>query len=258
MHKPLAAALAFAAPLAAQAQDTGQLVRFIACPVYRDADSGKKSGCWLADDAASGRRYDVSQSPYKPNWDYAVLVEGRVSAAPADPCGSPVLEPVRTSILPDEPCTRHMLPAEGYPGRKFKLPPRNIQPLAVARPVPPGPYAERVFTTYFEWNRDFLVYQYGDFIIDNAVTWIKAARPKKLVVTGFAATTPETVSGRAIAERPEVAQERAEAMAITLRRMLPGMVVETRRETAAKVTDDADSDTIPGQSQRRAEIRAVF
>ena len=248
---------ALALPLSAQAAETGDLVRFVSCPVYRDADSGKKSGCWLATDPATGRRWDVSQSPYKPNWDFAVLVEGRVSAASADPCGAPVLDPVRTSILPD-PCTRHMLPAEGYKGRKFVLPPRNIQPLSVARPVPPGPYAERVFTTYFEFDRDFLVYQYDDFLIDKAVAWIKAARPRKLVVTGFAASDPETVSGRTLAERPEVARERAEAIAETLRRLVPGLTVETKWEAGAQPTSDPDADSIPGQSQRRAEIKAVF
>ena len=248
---------ALALPLSAQAAETGDLVRFVSCPVYRDADSGKKSGCWLATDPQTGKRWDVSQSPYKPNWDFAVLVEGRISAASADPCGAPVLDPVRTSILPD-PCTRHMLPAEGYKGRKFVLPARNIQPLSVARATPPGPYAERVFTTYFEFDRDFLVYQYDDFIIDNAVTWIRAAKPKKLVVTGFAATEPETVSGRVLAERPEVARERAESIAETLRRLVPGLPVETQWEAGAKPTRDPDADTIPGQSQRRAEIRVVF
>ena len=27
-----------------------ELRTFIACPVYRDTDAGRKSGCWLADD----------------------------------------------------------------------------------------------------------------------------------------------------------------------------------------------------------------
>ncbi|MDE2596678.1 MAG: hypothetical protein KGL44_07370 [Sphingomonadales bacterium] len=249
--------LALAAPLSAQAAETGDLVRFIACPVYRDADSGKKSGCWLASDPATGGRYDVSQSPYKPDWNFAVLVEGRLAAASPASCGAAVLEPVRTSRLA-APCVRHMLPAEGFPGRKYVLPRRNINPLSVARPLPPGPYAERVFTTWFEFDRDFLVYQYDDYQIDNAVTWIRGAKPAKLVVTGFAATTPETVSAQQIAERPEVAQERAESIAQTLRRLLPGMTVETKWEVGAKPSSDPDADGIPGQAQRRAEIRAVF
>lgn len=249
--------LALAAPLSAEAQETGSLLRFVACPIYRDTDSGRKSGCWLADDPASGRRYDVTLSPYKPDWNHEVLVEGRVTAASPDPCGGAVLDPVRTSILPG-PCTRHMLPAEGHPGRRFVLPRRNIAPLSVARAVPPGPYGARIFSVYFEFDRDFLSYQYDDYLLDRAVTWIRAAKPKRLVVTGFAATRPERVSGRAMAERPAVARSRAEAVAETLRRLVPDTPVEAKWRTGAAPTDDPDADTLPGQSQRRAEIRAVF
>lgn len=246
-----------AATTAQAAQDTGALVRFVTCPVYRDTDAGRKSGCWLADDRDTGQRWDVTESPYKPDWNFAVLVEGRPSANAAQPCGSPALDPVRTSRL-DIPCTRHMIPAEGFPGRRYTLPRRNIVPLSVARPVPPGPYVARTFPVYFEFDKDFLVYQYDDWLIDNAVTWIRAARPKKLVVTGYAATAPETVSGVKLAERPEVAKERAETIAETMRRLVPGLAVETKWKTAATPTDDPEADGLPWQSQRRAEIRAVF
>ncbi len=249
--------MALIVPMSVEAAEVGEMVRFISCPIYRDTDSGKKSGCWLADDLASGTRYDVSQSPYKPDWNFAVLVEGRVASLETSACGAPVLDPVRTSRL-STPCTRHMLPAENYPGRKFVLPKRNIDPLFVPRKTPPGPYTERVFPVYFEFDKDFLVYQYDDYLIDNAVTWIRAAKPKKLVVTGYAATKPETVSGQQIAERPEVARSRAEEIAETLRRLLPGMAIETKAETGAKVIDEPDADGIPGQSQRRAEIRVLF
>lgn len=242
------------APLSAQAQET---VRFIACPVYRDADAGRKSGCWLADDAASGTRWDVTKSPYKPDWNHEVLVEGFVSADTANPCGGKVLDPVRSSVLPGA-CTRHMLPAEGYPGRKFVLPKRNIAPMSVARAAPPGPYGARTFPIYFEFDRAFLLYQYGDYLLDNAVTWIRAAKPRKLVVTGYAATLPEEVSGRRIAERPEVARERAEAMAESLRRLVPDVPVEVKWKVRAEVAQDPDADGLPGQSQRRVEIQAVF
>jgi len=254
----LAALLMLAAPAAATAQDAAGLVRFVACPTYRDADSGRKSGCWLADDPATGERWDVSWSPYKPDWNHAVLVEGRPSAEGPDHCGGKVLNPVRTSRLYDQPCVRHILPAEGYPGRRYKLQGRYINPLSVPREVPPGPYAERVFPIYFEFDNAFLIYQYDDFLFDRAVTWIQAAKPKKLVVTGFAATDPASISGQTIAERPEVAAERADMAAETLRRLLPGMPIEVRSQTGAQPTDDADADTIPGQSQRRAEIRALF
>lgn len=255
--RAVASLAALAALMSAAATQAADLMRFVACPVYRDTDAGKKSGCWLATDPASGMRWDVSLAPYKPDWNHAVLVEGRAARAPSDPCGAPVLDPVRTSIL-DEPCPHHMLPAEGHPGRRFALPQRTIQPLSVARPVPPGPYAERVFPVMFEWDRSFLIYQYDDYLVDQAVTWIRAARPKALVVTGFAATEPETVSGHVLAERPEVARERADAVALTLSRLLPGLPITTRTETPSRAVDLLEADTIPGQSQRRAEIRAVF
>jgi hypothetical protein len=248
---------ALAAVISAGAAQAEALVRFVACPVYRDTDAGKKSGCWLATDPASGTRWDVSLAPYKPDWNHAVLVEGRAAKASAEACGAPVLDPVRTSIL-DETCPHHMLPAEGYPGRRFALPPRTIQPLSVERPVPAGPYAERTFPVMFEWDRSFLIYQYDDYLVDQAVTWIRAARPRALIVTGFAATEAETVSGHVLAERPEVARERADAVALTLSRLLPGLPITTRTETAARTVDVPEADTIPGQSQRRAEIRAIF
>lgn len=255
--RTIALIVALTACASASAAETGELVRFVACPIYRDTDAGRKSGCWLADDRKGGMRWDVTESPYKPDWNFAVLVEGKVAATGSEPCGSPVLDPVRTSRL-DVPCVRHVLPAEGLPGRRFVLPRRNIAPLSVARPVPPGPYSERVFPVYFEFDKDFLVYQYDDWLIDNAVTWIRAAKPRRLVVTGFAATRPETVDGMMLAERPEVASERAESIAETLRRLVPAIPVETRSEIDAAPISDPEADGLPWQSQRRAEIRAIF
>jgi len=252
------AGAAFAAPMSAAAAETGALVRFVACPVYRDTDSGRKSGCWLAQDRASGTRYDVSLSPHKPDWNYAVLVEGKVSAEAPTACGSPVLAPVRTSRLYDMPCTRHMLPAEGFAGRRYKLPRRNISPSSVARPVPPGPYAERVFPVYFEYGNDFLIYQYDDWLIDQAVTWIQAAKPARLIITGYAATQPETVSGVTIAEPESLALQRAQTIATTMERMVPGLKIEVRADTHPAVTQEAEADGLPWQSQRRVEMRAVF
>lgn len=158
----------------------------------------------------------------------------------------------------DRPCTRHMLPAEGYPGRRYKLQGRYIDPVSVARPVPPGPYGERTFPVYFEFGNDFLIYQYDDYLLDKAATWIKAARPKKVVVTGHAATLPETVSGERLAERPAVARERAEMVAETLVRLMPDLKVETRWQTDSRPIEEPEADGVPGQSQRRVDIRAVF
>ena len=46
--------LAIAAPASAQAPV--EIVRFISCPIYRDVDAGRKSGCWLADERETEAR----------------------------------------------------------------------------------------------------------------------------------------------------------------------------------------------------------
>lgn len=255
--KRLTAFLAFIAPASLYAQETGDLVQFVSCPVYRDTDAGRKSGCWLAYDGPNGTRWDVSQSPYKPDYNFAILVEGRVSDGGGELCGAPVLEPVRTSRLTVR-CPAHMLPAEDFPGRAYSLPERNIAPLSVARDAPPGPYGPRIFYTFFEFDRDFLVYQYDDYLLDKAVTWIRAAQPRKLLVTGFAATDPVTINGKSFSEKPEMAEKRARQVALALSRLLPDMDIETRWQTRAEPVDAADADGLPLQSQRRAEIQAVF
>lgn len=241
----------------ATAASAADPVRFVACPVYRDTDAGLKSGCWLATDPESGQQWDVSQSPYKPDWNFAVLVEGNVAEMAEQPCGAPVLDPVRTSRLATA-CVRHMLPAEDHPGRRFVLPARNIRPLSNPPALPPGPYSERTFTLFFELDRSFVVYQYGDYLIDQAAHWIRATQPRRLVVTGYAATEPEVVSGHFIAERREVAQERADTVALSLSRLFPEIEIEARAVTGARPTNHPDADGIPGQSQRRAEITAQF
>ena len=103
-----------------------------------------------------------------------------------------------------------------------------------------------------------MVYQYGDYLLDQAAHWIRATNPRRLVVTGYAASEPETVSSQVIAERPEMAQQRAEVVALSLSRLFPDMEIETQSVTGAQVTDHPDADGIPGQSQRRVEITALF
>lgn len=232
-------------------------LRFISCPIYRDADAGRKSGCWLVDDAVSGVRYDVSPSPTKPDWNHEALVEGVVAAKQVNACGGVVLDPVRVSIL-EGACTRHMLPAEGFPGRVFVLPPRNIQPLSVARVPPPAPYTRRTFSLLFEFNRSFGVYQLDDYLLDEAITYIRAANPQQVIVTGRAATVPANVSGRAIAEREAVARERAEMVAESLRRLgVPEAKLVVKWEAAALLSDAAGADGLLEPSRRRADIDVI-
>jgi OmpA family len=232
--------------------------RFITCPIYRDADAGRKSGCWLADEATSGQRFDVSQAPTKPDWNHEVLVEGEVSATQDNPCGGVVLNPVRVSVLPGA-CTRHMLPAEGFfPGRVFVLPKRNIQPLSQPRVPPPPPYTDRTFYLFYDFDRSFLVYQLDDYLLDQAIAYIRAADAQKVVVTGFAATQPAIVSGRRLLESKDIARARAQSIAESLRRLgVSQERLEVRWRAAAVPVDVEDTDGVREASRRRVEI-AVY
>ena len=232
-------------------------VNFITCPVYRDTDNGRKSGCWLGEDPASGIRYDITQSAAKPDWNFAVLVEGRVAVSPDDPCGGAVLDPVRVSILQDQPCTRHMIPAEGFKGRKYVLPKRNIDPLSVVRAKPQPPFATRSFRLFFDWNSDFIAYQREDHSLDMAIAWIRGAPVRSLTVTGYAATTPFNVSGQAMAEEKGMGQIRADHVAEALYRLgIPKAKIVTRDGGDGGVIADALADDLPQASRRRVEIVA--
>lgn len=249
-----AAVFAALAALGSAGVAEAQSVRFVACPVYRDTDAGRKSGCWLADEATSGIRYDVSRSPTQPDWNFEILVEGEPADEPDTACGGRVLNPVRVSVLPGS-CTRHMLPAEGHPGRRFVLPPRNVRPLSEARPPLEGPATTRTFHILFDFNRAFLVYQLSDYLFDQAISYIRAANPSRIVVTGHAATRPTRVSGRTLAEDPAIAEARASLIREALVRMgVPEdrIVVRTRTDAEPVAAEGADGLVEP--SRRRADI----
>jgi outer membrane protein OmpA-like peptidoglycan-associated protein len=245
----LACAFAFS-PLIQAAES----LRFITCPVYRDTNAGRKSGCWLADDPASDIRYDVSLAPTKPDWNHEVLVEGQVAARQDGACGGVTLEAVRVSILPGA-CTRHALPAEGFPGRAFVLPARNVRPLSEARKPPPQPWTQRRFSLVFDFDRTFAVYQLDDFLLDEAIAYIRATGAKRIVVTGYADTHPARVSGRDIAEDPVRARERAELAAESLRRLGVDMSqVSVAWRTEANDAEVPGADGLAAAARRRVDI----
>lgn len=231
-------------------------MRFISCPVYRDTDAGRKSGCWLADERESGRRFDITNAPTKPDWNREVLVEGRISQAP-DACGGVVLEPVRVSVLPGA-CTRQMLPAESYKGRAFVLPERNVRPVSAPRPAPEPPFTTRAFYLLYDFNRDFVVYQLDDYLLDQAITYIRGVKPKRITVTGFAAVNPAKVSGQTIAETAEIAKRRALSITEALVRMgADPKIIETLWRTDPAPVAAPGADGLAEPSRRRVEIRVV-
>ncbi len=233
----------------------GEAVRFVSCPIYRDTDAGRKSGCWLAEERESGRRFDITPSATKPDWSMGVLVEGRIAETQDNACGATVLEPVRVSVLPEMTCTRAMIPAEGFSGRRFVLPARNIRPLYAPEPAPPPPYMARLFVIPFDLGRDFAVYQQSDWMLVQAATYAKAAGGK-VRITGYAETEPFTVSGQVLAEPATLARQRAEMVRLWLVSLgvAADRVTLEWRLNPAPLADPA-FDGLTETSRRRADIR---
>lgn len=252
----------FLAALAAPALSNppAEPLRFITCPIYRDTDAGKKSGCWLADDRENGVRYDVSLSPIKPDWNFAVLVEGTIHAdatAANTACGGVVLDPVRVSILTAR-CPRDMLPAEGFTGRKFVLPQRNLHPLGEMPGAMPRPYTTRLFTVPFAFGSAFVSYQLGDYYMDQAAAYAAMVHASKVEITGYAATRPAVVSGQTIAEPLSVAKARAEIAAEWIERSgVAATRVRIRWRGSARPAAFEAADGIVEPSRRRVEIRVI-
>lgn len=201
---------------------SGPPLRFITCPVYRDTVNARKSGCWLATDLATGQRYDLQQAPTKPQLGQPVLVEAAVPNQPeADVCGAVVLKPVRVSVMPGEfgHCPAVVLPAEGYPGKRFELPGSVMTPNHLPQPQPAAPYRSRSFVIEFDWGDDYLRYQHAEVILQQAVRLAQLGRAQRIVVDGYAATQPVAVSGQLLAEPAALAQARAQMVAEALRRL---------------------------------------
>jgi len=240
--------------LAPAAQDSAEALRFVACPVYRDTDNGRKSGCWLTSDPATGVRYDVTGSPTKPDWNHAILVEGKVSADATDHCGGRVLDPVRVSVLEDA-CTRHQLPAEGYKGRRFALPERNVRPLYQARKQQEKPFKEGRFTIPFDFRSSFITYQISDYYLDATINYALDVQPARVEIAGSAQTRPAVVSGVRLAEEAALTRTRAEVVrkALTLRGMPPERVRIVDRLPGPFVPGAFDGLSWP--ADRRVDIR---
>jgi outer membrane protein OmpA-like peptidoglycan-associated protein len=245
----LAATLCFAADA-----PTLKSVSFIACPVYRDTNQGRKSGCWLADDHESGVRYDIGGGRAKPQIGHEVLVEGVMANAP-DVCGGAVLAPVHTAVL-ETRCPAVMLPPENFPGRAFQVSAKSVlPPMDVERPLPPPPYESRQWVIQFNFQSDFLLYQYSEVILDAAARYIKASGAKRIFVTGYAATKDMHVSGRTLAESSILAKTRAESVAEALRRLGvdPRLMHVSWRNDPEPIPSDGGLDE---PSKRRVTIRS--
>ena len=239
-----------------------QLRTFVACPIFRDADAGRKSGCWLADDPQSGERFDISFGLVKPQLGRAVLVEGITSSEPSSPCGGSVLTPVRIAVLPD-PCQRTQISAEGFPGRPYKSPLEQLRPASDPRTLPPPPYEPRSFNIFFEFGRDFLMYQYAEMVVEKIVLYAKASQAKQVRIEGFAATEPLWVRdgslllprSRALQEEPALARSRAQMVAEALRRLgVPAASLDLHWQSAPNPSAELEAGKLPEASKRRVVV----
>ena len=248
--------LALAAALATTAAADVRELQFVACPVYRDTDNGRKSGCWLASDPQGGTRYDVTAGPTKPDWNRAILVEGRIAEQAADVCGGTVLDPVRVSVL-DTPCPRFSIPAEGYKGRRFELPARNVRPLHETRATPDKPYVERRFTIPFDFGSGFIVYQLSDYYLDQMIGYAIDVRASRIIVSGSAQQRSRAISGMDMAEPALLARERAEIV----RQALIQRGVASDRIAFGQATPEPyvaqAFDGLDGPTARRVDVRVI-
>jgi hypothetical protein len=236
-------------------------VTFVACPIYRDTDNGRKSGCWLATDPATGIRYDVTQSRSKPQTGREILVEGLLAPAhePSadDPCGGAVVAPVHVSVLTST-CPSFTLPAEGHPGRRFRLDPTLVLPPSdVVRPPLPPPYPPRDWIIEFSYQSDFLQYQYSEVILDEIARYVLASHPRRVEVIGHAVTRTRVVSEHSLAEQSPLARARAEMVAEALRRLgvADTLMHVTWNENPPAIQGD---DGLPEPSRRRVDIRVIY
>lgn len=191
---------------------------FVSCPVYRDTDNGRKSGCWLVTDLVTGVQYDISSARSKPLFNHQALVEGRVAKEQTNRCGAVMLDPVSQSVL-DTPCKSIMLPGEGYPGVVAVLPSEIIMPVKVPRKVPEAPFTRQRFEVLFNFDSDFIVYQGADVMVERAALYATTSKARQVTVIGTADTRGARVSGAHMAEQPNVALKRAEMIAEALRRL---------------------------------------
>jgi hypothetical protein len=234
----------------------GTALSFVACPVYRDTNNGRKSGCWLATDPASGIRFDVAQSRTKPQIGREVLIEGTVAQG-EQVCGAALLSPTHVSVL-DTVCPSVSLPAEGYPGRKFSVSPASVLPPTDAPRAPLlGPFAARTWAIEFAYDSDFLQYQYSEVILDEIARTVAAGHPKQVQVVGYSVSKELRVSGHALSEPRELARLRAEMVALALERLgvtRPPMRVSWEFNPMPAAIDDG----LAEPSRRRVEIRLTY
>lgn len=240
----------------AASADLDAVRTFVACPVYRDTDNGRKSGCWLATDPETGERYDISLGRSKPQVGREVLVEGKLSDGDGAACGAPVLTPVSVSVLASG-CPEVIIPAEGFPGRRFQVSPGQVlPPVDVVRPPLNPPFAPRSWSITFAYRSDFLQYQYSEVILDEIARYIGASHPKKVQISAYAVSEERVISGHLVAEPVELAQRRADMVRLALKRL--GVPDQTLQVSTGVNPPANGIEGVSESGRRRVDIDVQF
>ena len=142
----------------------------------------------------------------------------RIVSAEPDVCGGIVLRPVRTAVLHDQHCPLTEFEAEGFAGRRYRLPGEVMQRAGCR-----GQYRSRRSSTQhylllLDFADDRLIYQYSETILERAALYSRTSHAR-VTIRAYAATRPLKVSGHVLSESLELARARAKMVDEALLRL---------------------------------------
>lgn len=273
----LAGALGLLASAAGAAQVPATQANFVACPIVRDT---LDVPCFVAD--YGGERYFLAAQTGRgaggtvipPQLRHKVLVEGTITDEPRV-CGGIVLKPVKLSPLMDEVADEcnQLLPSGGY----HATGPRVIG----LDGDPPGPrkstafepafgqrkglqerrqlYAdnaaakkEMTFTVSFFFNSDYIIYPIEQENVEDSVDYANLLKASRIEITAWRAAA-QLSGGGELVEKPAVARQRAEKLAMILQDFgWPADKLTVRWQDAP-----VHNGGVEDYKRRRADIRVV-
>lgn len=204
----------------AGAQQSGERIQFVACPIVRDTASVP---CWLTRHKGTmfymGIQSDVSAEFQPPLQGHQVLVEGVVGSEQI--CGGIVLEEIKISTMPElNGSCNTMLPAEdryvidfnprppGPSGGRLAFQ-ANIDPLPPARPS----REEKTFDLFFDFDRTVSFRHPRELMA--ILEYANDIGASRVEVTGHFASHLLS-NGQVLTESPGAAERRAREIATLL------------------------------------------
>jgi outer membrane protein OmpA-like peptidoglycan-associated protein len=222
----------------------GRPISFVTCPIVRDTATVP---CWLAEHDGElyylGIQVDIGAAWYPPQLGHDVLVEGRVAADRPRICGGIVIEPIKTSVLPElNPACTTMWPAEDRytvpfaprgpgPANRGLERLRQQQDPQAQTDLPPTIVAANTpkdFVVYFDFDTHLMPGGRPARIIGEAIRYAQAAKAKRVVVTGYRGVS-RLSDGRELVEMPVIPERRAQMVAYAFREAgIAASVLEVR------------------------------